>query len=106
MNRHPRLFALLVAGCVALALLAGGLLYYVISRNDSARQALCAQRADLDQRLVIDARRLARSRQYLRDHPHGAPGIPRSLVVQSIADDAQSLTNARKFRANLDILNC
>lgn len=77
-----------------------------IARNTTALTALCLQRAALDERILSDAKKLERSRAYLRSHPNGAPGIPRLLIVQSIGDDALTLSNDRKTRRNLSILDC
>lgn len=73
---------------------------------DGARQALCAQRADLDGRIASDTRSLERSRRFLREHPNGIPGIPARLIRQGIAEDAATLARSIQTRRNLSGLHC
>lgn len=109
-NGHPKLLAAVLV--TALAVLAAGVAYFFVDasrrvdRNTTALTALCLQRSALDERILSDAKKLERSRAYLRSHPNGAPGIPRLLIVQSIGDDALTLSNDKKTRRNLSILDC
>jgi len=63
-----------------------------IKRNEQARVALCALRQDLDLRI-------ASSSDFLVTHPQGIPGIPASLI-------RQSLTNSVRTRKSLNVLDC
>lgn len=102
MDRFPRfvrwcLFVLVVGA----AAVAGGLIGAAFLQNSqridkvqTALNALCAQRHDLDQRIEVTNGLLARHRGEKRIF-----GIPRSLIVVGLHRDLTT-------RANLNILDC
>lgn len=73
--------ALLAAVASAFSLVA------LADRTDENRRALlalCALQDDLE-------RRIEAGQQFLLDHPDGIPGIPRTTIEQSLANQAQTL---------------
>jgi flagellar biosynthesis/type III secretory pathway M-ring protein FliF/YscJ len=48
------------------------------------RRALCTLRLDLEQRVRF-------SERYLKDHPHGAPDIPRKTIVDGIKNQRRTI---------------
>lgn len=69
-------------------------LHREIQRNEQAREALCFQRADIDQRIQD-------TRDILKRFPrtHLIFGIPRALIVSGLKRDTTT-------RHNLNILDC
>ncbi len=68
--------------------------------------ALCAQRKDTDAQIANDKKQLRQSRKYLREHPHGIPGILAALIRQGIQTKQQRLAARIAFRHNLNALDC
>lgn len=62
-------------------------------RNAELDRTQCA-RIDVLRQINLDDKRkqLAVSEQYLVDHPNGAPGIGRALIVQGIEDTRNLVT--------------
>jgi hypothetical protein len=84
-----------VVAFVALAVavvVQGVLLNRLIARNATALTGLCALRYDLDLRITA-------SQAFLAEHPKGIPGIPVSLIQQSLA-------NSIRTRSALHVLDC
>lgn len=52
--------------------------------NATARAGLCALRLDIE-------RRVASSEDFLRQNPHGIPGIPAALIEKGIRDQKRTL---------------
>lgn len=65
---------------LALVVLAGLGWLKIEAIANSTHDALCTQRTNLVQRIQG-------SREYLADHPHGAPGISRATIEASIQRD-------------------
>ena len=65
-----------------------GLLIYALVHASSQRRSFCQ---DVEALKTIRRNELkeqiSNSRIYLRQHPHGAPGIPRALILDSIKDN-------------------
>lgn len=105
---------------VALAFLAGALMVYFISRNDTTRQALCAIRSDTEQRVVTNAKNVRRQEMrvrtavaFLQAHPRGTQDFPVAFIEQAIRNARQDVSDARRdLRSSkqtqqaLHILNC
>jgi hypothetical protein len=84
-----------VVAFVALAVafvVQGVLLNRLIERNATALTALCSLRYDLDLRITA-------SQAFLAEHPNGVPGIPLSVIQQSLG-------NSIRTRASLHVLDC
>lgn len=68
--------------------------------------ALCALRDNYDVGIAVRRSEIKRSQDYLRDHPHGAPGIPTAIVEQGIRTNQLALSVQLKNRKALDVINC
>lgn len=76
--RRSGVIFLLVAVVAAVTLVGAG--YVLASRTSESQRttrALCALRDDIK-------RRVKTSKEYLADHPNGAPGIPAKVVQDEI----------------------
>lgn len=91
-------FLAIVAGAAWVTVLSIGLSSQVRSTHRLARQgkqahdSLCVLKADL-------ARRITDADEFLRQHPHGIPGIPAKAIQAS-------LTNQRSTLTALETLTC
>jgi hypothetical protein len=86
---------LAVVGYLILTLAIAFSLYRVsglASQGEEAHQGLCVLRADLENRVQT-------SRDFLKEHPEGIPGIPVATIRQSI-DNQQKTIDA------LEVLDC
>src|SRR5438105_265152 len=106
----PRLLNWLAAATVVLYLAAIGFGVFVFlnarhttndlrdaaRRNATAVAALCAIRRAEGHRLAASEEKLRTSGDYLRQHPNGAPGIPRALIIKGIADAATEVRNEKQ----------
>jgi hypothetical protein len=76
------------------AVLVGGA--YLLSTKSAegaeVHEAICALSADLESRTE-------RSRDFLRDHPNGIPGIPAATIRESV-------TNQERSIAALSVVSC
>lgn len=91
-----RLIRLTIGIFVVLALvIAGGVVVYMSQRHQLCRQIGSIASIDRDKAIG----EIAQSQQYLKDHPHGTPSIPASLIRNSIAASQNTL-------ARLDALPC
>ena len=84
MNRTFALFALVIFGFASLALT----MYDRFSTGAHTRVTIC-ERINSVKKILRDEheKRLERSEAFLRTHPNGIPGIPRSLILQGIQDE-------------------
>jgi hypothetical protein len=74
----------LTIATVALFLSVAGISVYFYIDASHSRQALCTLRGDLEQRVQS-------SRDFLRDHPKGIPGIPIATIKQGIDNQQRTI---------------
>jgi len=77
-----------------------------IDKNATALTALCALRADLEQRIVSERRSILNSIVFLRHNPHGAFGFSRATIQASISAQRRTLANSVRTRRALESLDC
>ncbi len=75
----------------------------VAARNTAA---LCEFRVELASRIPRMRAKLARSTEFLKEHPNGIPGIKRSLIEAGIADDQVALDRTTRAVTALGTLIC
>jgi hypothetical protein len=79
--RFLRVIVLLM--CFGIALNSAGV-YVTWRLNHKSVVSLCELRSDLE-------RRVASSKQFLRDNPHGIPGIPAKQIRDSINNQSRTI---------------
>src|SRR5438128_2048335 len=89
MSKAPTIAYWLVVFVAALALGSLYLKMQTLSREGrQAHAAICTLRSDLE-------RRTQDSRDFLKQHPDGIPGIPASLIRNSIKNQQQTIDALR-----------
>lgn len=83
---------LLIVMQVVMTLALGGTVLYFAVQAGKTHDALCNLRAD-------QVARIRTSQEFLTEHPHGAGGISRKIIIQGI-------DQATKVVASLDGLGC
>jgi hypothetical protein len=88
---------ILTLSTIALYLLLGAALgygWYALHRDEArTNTALCSLRADREQSN-------ASSREFLREHPHGIPGISPAAIRQGIANQQRTIDSLSGLRCN------
>lgn len=81
------------AATVLLYLLLGGAVVYVWHDSSTTRDALCALRGDL-------AQRVASSEAFLREHPDGIVGIPPASIRSGIANQKRTIETLSSLKCS------
>lgn len=98
MNGHGKLLTTCLVFAILCLVGSIGYAYYV--RGASAQTA-CLEVEKLKAIVRADEQQqLKESQDYLDQHPNGAPGIPRELIVRSIARRKQNVANLRPLNCN------
>ena len=88
-----------VAALFAYLLIVGIAVFYIVlserTVSDQNHRALCAFRGDLD-------RRVADTRAFLADHPHGIPGITAANLELSIRNQEATIASLRFVQCGND----
>lgn len=80
--------AAFVLGIVLFVVVVGGGAYLLTNKTDEGsetHEAICALTADLERRTEL-------SRNFLRDNPHGTPGIPASTIRESVSNQERTIS--------------
>jgi hypothetical protein len=90
-----------------------GLVTYVAyssleSSRESSRNtvALCALRDNINLSIRDREKQIENSESFLRQHPHGIPGIPASLIERGIKDNQTSLHASERSAKALSVIHC
>lgn len=70
-----------------------------------AKLGICSYKTDLGERILAGTDSLGRAQQYLKDHPQGAPGIPRAAILASIKSQQNSLRSQKAAYRALGVLH-
>lgn len=84
---------------IVLAGLISGVVGYRFVVGGKRRHDICVQ-VEIVKTIVREDKQtqLRRSLAYLKENPRGAPGIPRKLIIQGIADQRKTIKELRRVK--------